>query len=132
MTTSHPNPEGKEPPISFELALRELQLIVSQLDGGQLSLTDSLGCFERGSGLLKFCHQELDQAERKIEILTGFNASGEPVTEPYDDEATLDQREKKAGRRKSTSKKGATKAKVEETPTDEPENEDEESPRLFF
>lgn len=98
-------------PVVFELAMKELQQIVSQLDAGQLGLSESLACFERGTNLLRQCQQELDAAERKIEILTGFNAEGEPITEPFEATDSLESREQKAGRRKASSKKSEAKLK---------------------
>jgi exodeoxyribonuclease VII small subunit len=100
-------------PVVFEFAMKELQQIVSQLDAGQLGLSESLACFERGTNLLRQCQQELDAAERKIEILTGFNAEGEPITEPFEATDSLESREQKAGRRKASSKKSEAKLKTQ-------------------
>ncbi len=37
---------------------------------------------------MKVCHAALTETERKIEILSGFNAAGEAITRPFDDTAT--------------------------------------------
>jgi len=55
--------------ISFEGALKELESIASRLEDGDLSLDRSIEEFERGIKLAKFCHDKLEEAERKIEIL---------------------------------------------------------------
>ena len=34
---------------------------------------------------LKRCHTQLEAAERRIELLSGVDADGNPVTEPFDD-----------------------------------------------
>ena len=34
------------------------------------------------------CYAALSEAERKIEILAGFDAAGNPVTHPFDEAAT--------------------------------------------
>ena len=48
----------------------ELETIVSRLEQGDLPLEQSLGLFERGVQLSRFCHTKLEDAERRIEILT--------------------------------------------------------------
>ena len=53
----------------FEAALEDLELVVEQLETGELSLEDSLEAFEKGVGLVKFCNQKLDEVEKKVEIL---------------------------------------------------------------
>lgn len=54
---------------TFESALKELESIASRLEDGSLSLDKSIEEFERGTKLARFCHQKLEEAERKIEIL---------------------------------------------------------------
>ena len=58
----------------FESAISELETIVSTLEEGDLSLDKSLELFERGVKLSRFCHQRLEEAERRIEVL---NEQGE-------------------------------------------------------
>jgi exodeoxyribonuclease VII small subunit len=54
----------------FETALAELEAIVTKLEQGDLPLEQSLSLFERGVQLSRFCHTRLEDAERRIEILT--------------------------------------------------------------
>ena len=54
----------------FESALAELETIVKTLEEGQLPLEQSLERFERGIVLSRFCHTRLNDAERRIELLT--------------------------------------------------------------
>jgi len=58
-----------KPPASFEAALKELEVIVQALEGGNAPLEDSLKAYERGMALLKYCQETLGQAEQKIRIL---------------------------------------------------------------
>jgi exodeoxyribonuclease VII small subunit len=53
----------------FEAALEDLELVVEQLETGELSLEDSLDAFEKGVGLVKYCNQKLDEVEKKVELL---------------------------------------------------------------
>lgn len=54
----------------FETALTELDTLVKTLEEGELSLEQSLALYERGVQLSRFCHARLEDAERRIEILT--------------------------------------------------------------
>lgn len=54
----------------FESALAELETIVKTLEDGQLPLEQSLARFERGIALSRFCHTRLENAERRVELLT--------------------------------------------------------------
>ena len=54
----------------FESAIKELESIVDTLERGDLPLEQSLQPFERGVQLSRFCHTRLEDAERRIEILT--------------------------------------------------------------
>jgi exodeoxyribonuclease VII small subunit len=74
---------------SFEEALASLEQIVHDLEEGKFGLAESLTRYEGGVKLLKQCFGLLENAERKIELLTGVDAAGNPVTQPFDDEATL-------------------------------------------
>ena len=54
----------------FEGAIAELESIVKRLEEGDLPLEQSLALYERGVQLSRFCHARLEEAERRIEILT--------------------------------------------------------------
>jgi exodeoxyribonuclease VII small subunit len=41
--------------------------------------------FEEGIRLSRFCHQRLEEVEKKIELILA-DAKGQPVTEPFEDE----------------------------------------------
>ncbi len=60
-----------EPTITdFETALAELESLVKTLEDGQLTLEKSLELFERGIELSRYCHTRLEDAERRIEVVT--------------------------------------------------------------
>lgn len=54
----------------FESAIAELERLVKTLEDGDLPLEKSLELFERGVQLSRFCHSRLEEAERRVEILT--------------------------------------------------------------
>ncbi len=65
------DPSGAEPSIKdFEAAIAELDGIVKRLEDGDLPLEQSLALYERGVQLSRFCHTRLEDAERRIDILT--------------------------------------------------------------
>lgn len=53
--------------VCFEEALGKLELIVKQLERGELSLEESLDRFAEGMKLSKVCSTQLDQAEKKVD-----------------------------------------------------------------
>jgi exodeoxyribonuclease VII small subunit len=60
-----------EPTIKdFEAAIAELESVVKKLENGDLPLEQSLALYERGVQLSRFCHARLEEAERRIEVLT--------------------------------------------------------------
>ncbi|RLA81761.1 MAG: exodeoxyribonuclease VII small subunit [Deltaproteobacteria bacterium] len=68
----------------FEEALEELEQIVAKLEAGDLSLEESLALFEKGVGLVRMCHRQLEEARRKVEILT--KEGKELVPRPFEPE----------------------------------------------
>lgn len=55
--------------MSFEDALEALEAVVDKLEDGELPLEQALSEFERGVALSRRCSEELDSADRRIEIL---------------------------------------------------------------
>jgi exodeoxyribonuclease VII small subunit len=80
-----------QPPESpnFEQSLARLDEIVRLLEEGQLGLDEALARYEEGVKLLRQGYRLLDQAERRIELLSGVDAEGHPVTRPLEDASTL-------------------------------------------
>lgn len=70
----------------FEDALNKLEKIVSKLEEGDLPLEESLRLFEEGIRLSRFCNQKLDEAEKKVEILSK-GKDGILRTRPFDPSA---------------------------------------------
>ena len=57
--------------LTYEEALAELESIVAVLEAEKRSLDESLALFERGQALARFCSGLLEQAELKIQTLSG-------------------------------------------------------------
>lgn len=73
--------EEAEP--TFESALQELEASIRAMEQGQLGLDGTLQAYEKAIGQLRFCSQQLEQAERRIELLQAVDARGIPQTEPF-------------------------------------------------
>lgn len=79
--SAQPTATAAEQPIdaaSFEPALAELEVLVDQLERGDLQLEASLAAFERGVQLTRRCQQALDEAEQRVRILTEATADAQP------------------------------------------------------
>ena len=69
--------------IKFEDALQRLEEIVDRLETGELPLEDSLKVFEEGVALARRCSKYLEEAEKRIELLTK-DEGGLLRTEPFE------------------------------------------------
>jgi exodeoxyribonuclease VII small subunit len=75
------NDPGSKPVESFETCLEELEKVVKELEGGDLSLERSLELFERGMSLSDTCRGQLEAAETRVEML--IRKDGKTVAEPF-------------------------------------------------
>ena len=82
-----PAPASAETPsvADFEHSLDELEQLVARMEGGELSLDESLASFERGIGLYRHCQQALDKAELRVRLLLDPDAPDD--AEPFDPES---------------------------------------------
>ena len=69
--------------MDFEKKLRRLEEIVTQMDGADVPLEQSLKLFEEGVGLTKDCHHQLSAAEQIVKVLTGLDESGQPLLKDF-------------------------------------------------
>jgi exodeoxyribonuclease VII small subunit len=68
---------------NFEDTLSELEMIVQQLEVGDLSLEESLTAFEHGVKLTKTCQDSLNKAEQKVQTL--IEKQGDIELKPFTD-----------------------------------------------
>ena len=69
---------------TFESALTKLEDIVTQLEAGEINLDEMIKVYEEGSQLIQFCLKKLDDAEKKIQVLTGEDESNLNL-EPFEE-----------------------------------------------
>lgn len=74
--------KAKVPEKNFETSLSTLERIVAQLESGDLPLERSLELFEEGVGLVRHCQSQLQDAERKVEML--LRERGEIKVVPFE------------------------------------------------
>lgn len=67
---------------NFETSLSTLERIVGQLESGDLPLERALELFEEGIGLVRHCQSQLQEAERKVEML--LRERGEIKVVPFE------------------------------------------------
>lgn len=67
---------------TFEDSMKELEEVVAKLESGDVTLDESLKLFERGIKLSASCQKKLDEAERRVKILTG--SGGEMTEEDFE------------------------------------------------
>ena len=62
---------AKEESITFEAAMTRLEAVVRALEDGKTSLEESMKLYEEGVALVRVCSGKLDEAERRVTVLTG-------------------------------------------------------------
>jgi exodeoxyribonuclease VII small subunit len=75
--------DASQEAVSFEASLDNLESIVDRLEEGDLPLEAALAAFEEGVALTRRCAEQLEAAERRIEVLVQENANW--VTRPFED-----------------------------------------------
>ncbi len=76
-------PKPKDDGLSFEQAIERLEKIVADMEAAELPLDDVLKKYEEGTRLVRFCSQKLEEAEKKIELLTK-KADGSIELKPFE------------------------------------------------
>ena len=93
MKTSKKSVEPKDS-LTFEQAIERLEKIVADMEAAELPLEDVLKRYEEGTRLVRFCTGKLDEAEKKIELLTK-KADGSVALKPFETDEEGDDKEAK-------------------------------------
>jgi exodeoxyribonuclease VII small subunit len=72
---------GPQPVGNFEAGLVELEKIVKEMEGSDLSLERSMELFEKGMALTEACRKELQEAETRVEMI--MKKEGKYQPEPF-------------------------------------------------
>lgn len=105
---------ASEPRPDFEETLAEIETVVRKLEAGELTLDESLEHYESAVGKMRQCYRLLEVAERRICVLAGFDADGNPITETLEDAGagqgndaqTLLEKQKTRGQRRGAAPSG--------------------------
>jgi exodeoxyribonuclease VII small subunit len=76
---------GGDAGVPFERLLETVEARLKSLEGGELSLDESLKAYEEGVRALRGCYGHLKAAEGRIEVLTGTGQ--EPEVADFDPES---------------------------------------------
>ena len=76
--------ERLEAKATFEDGMKALEGLVNELESGDLPLEKALESYEKGVGLVRSLNARLNEAEKKIELLSR-DGSGELTVDPLDD-----------------------------------------------
>ena len=52
--------------LSYEEASKQLESIISKLESGNISMSESMALFEEGKKLTKICYEHLEKAKGKL------------------------------------------------------------------
>ena len=134
MAKKKPSSARDECAATFEESLEELEKIVAELESGQLGLSDALARYEQGVKHLKSCQQLLERAERKIELLSGVDADGNPIVQPFDEQedASLEEKARDRARRRSKPRSAATASRPPADTENDGELTDMDAPGRLF
>lgn len=69
--------------INFEEAMTRLEGEVKRLESGNMTLDESIAAFEEAVKLIRVCNEKLENAERRVRILTE-GADGSITDLPFD------------------------------------------------
>lgn len=105
---------------SFEVSMQKLDAIVRRLEQGGNSLDAALQDYEEAIGLMKTCHKMLQTAERKVELLSGVDAEGNPISTQIVEQAeTLNEKKDARSRKRTASPNSESLAKSKKRSTTE-------------
>ena len=65
---------------TFEIAMKQLEQIVQDLETGDMPLEKAIKKFEEGIQISKYCSEKLDASEKKITLLMR-DSDGEKISE---------------------------------------------------
>ena len=71
-------------PLQFEDALERLEVLVEEMESGDLPLEETIARFEEGQKLLRTCGELLDRAEQRVKTILR-RADGTLETEDWEE-----------------------------------------------
>jgi exodeoxyribonuclease VII small subunit len=75
--------------LPFERAIARVEELVAAMESDRLPLDDLIRFYEEGTQLIKVCRQRIDEAQRKVELITR-KADGSLGLQPIESDETPD------------------------------------------
>jgi exodeoxyribonuclease VII small subunit len=79
-----PTTEDDISTLTYEVALAELDTLITKLEGGSIALEEAIGAYERGAVLAQHCADLLERTEQRVKQLV-INAGGGIAERPLED-----------------------------------------------
>jgi exodeoxyribonuclease VII small subunit len=78
-TTANPEAQQEHPgeAQTFESAMERIEQIAARMESGDMPLEDLVVVYEEGLRLVKFCSARLEEAEKRLQVITR-DAAGRP------------------------------------------------------
>ena len=57
-----------DPELRYEQAVKDLEMLISDMESGKFSLEETLLAYQRGAALLKHCQGMLAQVEQQVRV----------------------------------------------------------------
>ena len=70
--------------------MQRLDEIVHAMETDRMPLEEMISHYEEGARLLKSCRQRIEQARRRVELITTDLEAGKATLKPFDDESEPD------------------------------------------
>jgi exodeoxyribonuclease VII small subunit len=85
-------PPAPDPDLPFEQAIGRIEELVARMEAERLPLDDLIQAYDEGTRLLDVCRQRLDDAQRRVELISQRADGTAPLT-PFaaDDAPTADE-----------------------------------------
>ncbi len=68
---------------TFEMAMKQLEQIVQDLETGDMPLEKAIKKFEEGIKISKYCSEKLDESEKRITLLMRDSSGGKVSEIPF-------------------------------------------------
>jgi exodeoxyribonuclease VII small subunit len=77
--------EAGQPELPFEQAIERIEEIVARMEGERLPLEELIRDYDEGTRLLGVCRRRIDEAQRRIDLITR-GSDGTLTAEAFEDE----------------------------------------------
>lgn len=81
--SSSPSSSASRPDVPFEEALAQVENLVARMENERLPLDDLIAAYDEGTALLKICRQRLQEAEKRVELISA-RADGSVERTPFE------------------------------------------------